>query len=323
MRKSTNLPTQFYQAAEGSFDDNRSSVKFVIIHTMVGSLDGTKSWFQNPNRASLTSAHYGIGKNKQIHQYVYEDQVAYHAGDYGMNRQSIGIEHEDGGDTQNGYTEELYQTSAMLIADICTHYDIPITREYIRKHNEVSQKYTACPGGLDIDKLVKMAHSIVSKPIGGPNVSDETKTYQMREQDFINMVAEGTNFKTIAQYFNNDLETVPAIISYDPESGKRIINYIKEALTAIKTQREANYQLQLQVNTLNTQIDKLSNAQIPTQPPEVTPENPESPMQNPITGDPTVPDDQNIDIDGDINQKPLLKMTIGEFLRWLFTRKQL
>jgi hypothetical protein len=40
----------------------------IVIHIMEGTLGGTDDWFNNP--ASKVSAHYGIGRNGQVHQYV-------------------------------------------------------------------------------------------------------------------------------------------------------------------------------------------------------------------------------------------------------------
>ena len=50
----------------------------IVIHVMDGSLSGTDSWFNNP--ASGVSAHYGVGKDGVIHQYVQENDTAFHAG---------------------------------------------------------------------------------------------------------------------------------------------------------------------------------------------------------------------------------------------------
>jgi N-acetylmuramoyl-L-alanine amidase len=80
----------------------------VVIHVMEGTLVGTDSWFNNP--ASKVSAHYGVGRDGTIHQYVSETDTAFHAGrrskpTWGLikdginpNLYTIGIEHEgDGG----------------------------------------------------------------------------------------------------------------------------------------------------------------------------------------------------------------------------------
>lgn len=55
----------------------------------------------------------------------------------------------------------LYETSANLVADICNRYGIPVDRNHIKKHSEVSLKPTACPAALDIDRIVRRAYEIL------------------------------------------------------------------------------------------------------------------------------------------------------------------
>ncbi|HET9529960.1 MAG TPA: peptidoglycan recognition family protein, partial [Blastocatellia bacterium] len=137
----------------------------VVIHIMEGSLAGTDSWFNKPQ--SKVSAHYGIGKNGEIHQYVAEGDTAYHAGrksnptwslirdGVNPNSYTIGIEHEGFSDTP--WTEAMYEASASLVSDICNRWAIPIDRDHIIGHREIYGVKT-CPGNVvNLDKLVKMA----------------------------------------------------------------------------------------------------------------------------------------------------------------------
>jgi N-acetylmuramoyl-L-alanine amidase len=50
----------------------------VVIHIMEGSLADTDSWFGSS--ASKVSAHYGVGHDGTVHQYVQEMDTAWHAG---------------------------------------------------------------------------------------------------------------------------------------------------------------------------------------------------------------------------------------------------
>lgn len=119
---------------------------------MVGTLASTDSVFQNTGRN--TSAHYGVGQS-DVHQYVDEGNTAFHAGNWLENLQSIGIEHEDFG--SDHFTDALYANSASLIRDICARYGLPINRDTIRPHNQFTA--TACPGALDIDRLIREANN--------------------------------------------------------------------------------------------------------------------------------------------------------------------
>src|SRR3990167_417454 len=137
-------------------DANRKPIDRIVIHWFgIGTLESANARFQNAS--SKVSAHYGIS-NKTIYQWVKEDEVAYHAGNYAMNQRSIGIEHDatsqDDASPHNA-SEDTYKTSAELVKDICNRHSIPIDREHIIGHKEVSA--TQCPGTLDIDRIIAMA----------------------------------------------------------------------------------------------------------------------------------------------------------------------
>lgn len=134
--------------------------KRIILHWIVGTLSSADKTFQSPTRKA--SAHYGIEGNT-IHQYVSEDDTAWHASNLSINRESIGIEHS-GGDLVNGKrrkpSQQTHETSAKLVADICKRHNIPCTREFIEPHNKHSS--TQCPGTLDIDLIIRMASDIIN-----------------------------------------------------------------------------------------------------------------------------------------------------------------
>lgn len=130
-------------------DGNRSAIDRIVIHWMNGTLASADAVFSKP---SGTSAHYGI-ENDQVHQYVAENKVAYHAGNYYMNQRSIGIEHS--ADPSRPASEATYQTSAQLVREISKRYNIPLDRAHIIKHSEVVP--TQCCGTVDIDKIINLA----------------------------------------------------------------------------------------------------------------------------------------------------------------------
>ena len=65
-------------------------IRFGVIHIMAGTLAGTDSWFQNP--AAQVSAHFGIGKDGTIIQWVDTSRVAWAEMNY--NGEALSIEHE-------------------------------------------------------------------------------------------------------------------------------------------------------------------------------------------------------------------------------------
>lgn len=141
-------------------DSNRTTVDRIVIHHNAGTSDenARRTWYVSTGVG--TSAHYQV-TDKDIWGCVGEGSVAYHAGNYNMNQRSIGIEHlNNAGAPSWTIAEGTYQNSAKLIADIATRYNIPIDRQHVIPHRDVVP--TACPGGIDVDRLIRMAKEIAS-----------------------------------------------------------------------------------------------------------------------------------------------------------------
>jgi N-acetylmuramoyl-L-alanine amidase len=140
----------------------------IVIHIMDGTLAGTDSWFASPS--SQVSAHYGIGVNGQIHQYVQEEDQAWHAGvvirptadlipSVNPNAYTIGIEHEGRPLTNDKWTEAMKISSARLIARISEKWGIELNRKNVIGHYEINGNKPNCPA-LDkkiIDELITLA----------------------------------------------------------------------------------------------------------------------------------------------------------------------
>lgn len=143
----------------------------IVIHIMEGSLAGTDSWFGSPR--SQVSAHYGVGKSGEVHQFVQEENSAWHAGRVNApswnlikpaagsglyvnpNFYTIGIEHE--GNAESDWTDEMYGTSSTLITAISRRWSIPLDRDHVIGHHEIYSLKT-CPGfKVDLNKLIALA----------------------------------------------------------------------------------------------------------------------------------------------------------------------
>jgi N-acetyl-anhydromuramyl-L-alanine amidase AmpD len=110
------------------------TIKYVIIHTVEGSYTGCINWFKNP--AASASAHYVVSHGGAITQMVADKDIAWHAGNWTYNQQSIGIEHE-GYAYQNTWTDAQYRASAKLTRWLCLTYGIPMERSNIIAHKDV------------------------------------------------------------------------------------------------------------------------------------------------------------------------------------------
>ncbi len=131
----------------------------IVIHIMSGTLLGTDAWFASP--ASGVSAHYGISQNGEVHQYVKEEDQAYHAGGVSLptwkyiktgvnpNMYTVGIEHE--GFEYSSWSEIMKQASAELVSGISKRWNIPLDRDHVIGHYEIRSTKPNCPA---IDKSI-------------------------------------------------------------------------------------------------------------------------------------------------------------------------
>ncbi|GFH40222.1 N-acetylmuramoyl-L-alanine amidase [Lactococcus insecticola] len=127
--------------------------KIVIHHMATTNFDSVPSIWQTRQ----ASAHYGIGKNGEIHAYVDENNTAWHAGNWNANISSIGIEHcNSTGSPAWGINQATIDASAKLCADIAKRQGLGQLVPYknIFPHSHFSA--TACPGQL-LNKLQYIA----------------------------------------------------------------------------------------------------------------------------------------------------------------------
>lgn len=156
--------------ASPNFSSGRSSYEFVVIHTMQGSYNGTKSWFQNTN--SNVSSHYVIrSSDGEITQMVEHRNTAWHAGCF--NGRSIGLEHEGFINDASWYTDAMYRESAKLTKWICDRHSIPVNRNSIRGHVEIDSNCNSnghTDPGSNWNWTKYMQYVTGSAPSGGTGV---------------------------------------------------------------------------------------------------------------------------------------------------------
>lgn len=144
----------------------RGAPRFVVIHATVGSFRSAMSWLCNPR--ARVSAHYVIDKDGGIYLLVDEDKVAWHcgrsawAGLEGLNAYSIGIELVNRNDGKDPYSEFQYETCARLVADICHRWSIPVDRQHIVGHYEISPGRKTDPRGFDLWRVVVEASRVLN-----------------------------------------------------------------------------------------------------------------------------------------------------------------
>jgi len=141
----------------------------IVLHITEGSSAASAiATFEQSVHPHRVSAHFVIDRNGTVYQLVDLNDTAWHASQ--VNSRSVGIEHAA---TAEGLpaTEAQYEASAKLVAWLADTLLIPLSRGFVRTHNEASPKdghVKCCTGGLDPDKVVAMAqalsHTIASPP---------------------------------------------------------------------------------------------------------------------------------------------------------------
>ncbi len=111
------------------------SVDRVVVHVTEGSFWGSVSWLRNPR--AHASSHYVVSRKGRIVQLVHLSDIAWHAGHWGTNEQSVGVEHEGFTYGRPGFTKAQYHASARLTAWIARRSLMPIDRKHVIGHHEV------------------------------------------------------------------------------------------------------------------------------------------------------------------------------------------
>ena len=103
-------PPLVWLKGEGNFTKaHRSpeSLDKIVIHVTEGAFWGSVRWLQSPR--AHASSHYVVARNGRIIQLVHLSDIAWHAGNWGTNEQSVGIEHEGFTYGPDGFTDAQYR----------------------------------------------------------------------------------------------------------------------------------------------------------------------------------------------------------------------
>lgn len=148
----------------------------IVIHSANGTLKHAAERVHDP--ATTVSAHYGVGKNGEVHQYVDERDTAFHAGvavnptwrlmkvlrrPVNPNFYTIGIEHE--GTPDEAWGDPLYDASAGLIAEIAARWNFPLDKDRVVMHSQIRASRN-CPGPqVRIHHLIELAAGKEAFPV--------------------------------------------------------------------------------------------------------------------------------------------------------------
>jgi N-acetyl-anhydromuramyl-L-alanine amidase AmpD len=135
-----------------------------VLHRSGGPLDALRRRFADP--ATSLSAHYAVGVDGSIEQYVSETDTAFHAGivlfptwtglrpQVNPNYYTIGVEFEERGDA---WPDPQCAAAATLLAGIAARWGIPLSRGTVVPHSAIRSSVN-CPGAsAPTDRLIALA----------------------------------------------------------------------------------------------------------------------------------------------------------------------
>jgi N-acetylmuramoyl-L-alanine amidase CwlA len=225
------------------------SFKHIVLHWWGDpkdkpTLSGTVNYLKTP--ASQVSAHYVVSE-KEIVQLVEEENIAWHAKQ--ANPISIGIEIDP------RLTDTTYETVAWLVRDICNRRKLPIDTNTLKGHREFVA--TACPGILDISRVISLAKAGMDLKIDIP--SDVEEKYKLKEFSWY------SKYWTWDEFILDSIKThqkYDALKDKNSDLEKRITsleNTINLQVNEIKSKSEQIDVLQETVTTLGDQLRNIGS----------------------------------------------------------------
>ncbi|UNC20820.1 peptidoglycan recognition protein family protein [Latilactobacillus sakei] len=196
------------------------------------------TWYTSSG--NYTSAHYEVTPTEII-GCVEETYSAYHCGGTGSNdvpkmsnpnERSIGIENVNStGAPSWSVDPRTVANTAKLVRDICDYYGIPCDRQHVLAHDEVTA--TACPGGLDVDEVVRLANGGSAAtpvqpvaPTPKPAASNIPAGFTPESGTFVNGDTPIMNRVGAASFNAAQGGYLPAFASWKYDSWKRVGNYV-------------------------------------------------------------------------------------------------
>ena len=108
-------PPVVWLKGEGNFTKSHrpvASIDKIVVHVTEGAFWGSVRWLKSPR--AHASSHYVVSRGGKIVQLVHLSDIAWHAGNWNVNTQSIGIEHEGFTYGRGGFSNAQYHASARL-----------------------------------------------------------------------------------------------------------------------------------------------------------------------------------------------------------------
>lgn len=161
----TKWATAHYDTPQKSVRNPNAIMYVVIHHAATLSLSAVVAMEMGTKQVSSTV----VIKDEQVVSMMDEFYRAWSLSSGYWDSVSLSSETCNSGGAESGWpiSEASYVSLARVVADWCIRYGIPCNRERIMGHREVYTRYgasyaTACPGGIDLDRVVAMANAIIN-----------------------------------------------------------------------------------------------------------------------------------------------------------------
>jgi hypothetical protein len=193
-----------------------------VIHVMQGTLGGTDSWFHDP--AAEVSAHFGVGKDGTVYQWVDTSVVAWAEAAY--NDSSISIEHE--GVSGDQLTAAQADADVELVRWLEEKIGLPSDRAHWFGHGELGVlggAHPDCPGAAIMAGLPWVLAQASTSPPPNPQSRLEEQMITEEFNGTQHHVMEGiTNPGQITHWWQDS--------NPSPESGAVPGKWYREVLAA-------------------------------------------------------------------------------------------
>lgn len=167
----TKWATRVYDSPQKS-ERSPNSVQYIVIHHAATlSFDAVIQMEMGGKQVSSTV----VIKDENVASMFDEYYRAWSLSSGYWDSVSLSSETCNSGGAEQGWpiSEASYLSLARVVADWCVRYGIPCNRERVMGHREVYTRYgasyaTACPGGIDLDRVVREANAIINGTVVAP-----------------------------------------------------------------------------------------------------------------------------------------------------------
>lgn len=207
LRQNPASPSNYTKGRSGSRVN-----KIVIHHAATTSFDGIGATFKNAARQA--SAHFGVGRNNNVDQYVPVGDTAWHSGNWAANISSIGIENvNSSGAPSWSIDEATFNTLVELCRDQAKVHGLGklVVGQNLFGHRDF--KATACPGQL-YARLQELANRVNGSTGGGATPQPPRKSNEVVADEVIaGAWGNGTDRQNRLRAAGYDPGTIQSIVN--------------------------------------------------------------------------------------------------------------